>query len=97
MEGRLGGVDQIDACATAYDEIVLDVGQPAMQVALSFHDERVLVHVMGLRPGTKQVWLSCTLQIPYDQILLTEVAPGGDGEADAEAEPEFSSPYELLT
>jgi hypothetical protein len=93
----MGGVDQIDACATAYHEIVLDTGEPALQVTLSLHDERVLVHVMGLRPETKQVWLSSTMHIPYDQILLAEIPPGGDGEEGSEAEPAFSSPYELLT
>lgn len=102
LEGRCCGVEELDACSADYLECGLDVGIPGVEVALSFHDEVLLVHLYGVSPRKRGTAFSVPVSIPYEQLQLSEptlAQTDGPGRArstaEEEEEPAFS-PYELL-
>ena len=98
VEGTLHGVDEVDACSTQIEEVELDVGDPALNVALSFHKSALGIHLLYLPQGAKTATLSLAASIPYSQISVTTEAAELEkkrAEAEKAAEVKFS-PYELL-
>ncbi len=94
VEGVPTGVEELDACSTQFHEVGLDSGGEKIDVALSFHESTLSVHVMihGDKPGTAS--LSIPVSIPHSALILKNAAREAE-KADSEEEPVFS-PYVLL-
>ena len=102
VEGSFPGVVEVDACSTDYFEAELYTGAPNLVVALSFHEDTVLVHVEGDRPEGGGLCVSLSSSVPYAELLLEEPGPkvaqpsGDDQHEQAEKAEDGPSPYELL-
>lgn len=98
VEGTLHGVDEVDACSTQIEEVELDVGDPAINVGLSFHKHALAIHLLHLPKGAKTAPVSLAASIPYGQISVTTEAAELEkkrAEQEKAAAVKFS-PYELL-
>ena len=98
LQGRAGGVEDVDACAAEFQEFELHPGYEHLQIAISFHDHTLSVHFSALKPGSKETTISMPLSIPYTLLdLHTSEALKKESAATGQPkeEPEFS-PYELL-
>ncbi len=98
LQGRAGPVEDVDACATEFQECELHLGHDHLHLALSFHGHALSIHFAALKPEGGESVISMPLSIPYTLLdLRTAEAlakePAGAGQP--EEEPEFS-PYELL-
>jgi hypothetical protein len=92
--GRTQGVDEIDACSADILETELETGLPGVQVALTFHEDALALHLLVAQSGSKDVACSLPLSLPYEQLRLSEAPAGESGEGPEDQE-EFS-PYALL-
>lgn len=89
VAGVVKGVEELDACSAHYQECELLTGVPNVEVMLSFHEERLSVHLLVREPASGGIVVSLPQGIPYDELSLVD-----PNEAPAKAD--FFSPYELL-
>jgi hypothetical protein len=97
--GRTEGVDELDACSTEIYHTELITGLDDLQVAISFHPERLALHIIGRRPGGAPSLVSVPISLPYERVQLSlaeeETTRPAHASGDRAEEVEFS-PYELL-
>jgi hypothetical protein len=101
------GVTELDACSTEVHYGELETDLPAVQVALTLHEDVLALHVRVGAPdagGSGDAALSLPLSVPYQQLRLEPVPAAGAAtpahpprhphpQHPEEAPP---SPYELL-
>ena len=91
VRGTIRDVGELDACSADYHTVDLECGLDDVEVALSFHDDGLGLHVLAKPLHHPEATLSLPFSIPYAELELSD----GSGTEDAAEEP-GRSPYELL-
>jgi hypothetical protein len=89
VAGVVKGVEELDACSAHYQECELLTEVPNVEVMLSFHRDRLSVHLLLREPSSGEIVVSLPTGIPYDELSLVDPD-------EVQAKADFFSPYELL-
>ena len=89
IAGVVKGVEELDACSAHFQECELLTEVPNVEVVLSFHRDRLSVHLLLREPISGEIVVSLPQGIPYDELSLVDPS-------EVKTQDRFFSPYELL-
>ncbi|MDH5753057.1 MAG: hypothetical protein OEZ59_11670 [Deltaproteobacteria bacterium] len=75
LVGRMGEVEEIDACSTHIFECELDSGIEGVHISLVMHTHALGVHLLARRQDGGPAAISLPFTIAYPDVLLTELDP----------------------
>ena len=85
VQGIITEVDEMDLCSTTLFETTLQMEREGIEVALTFHEEFIGVHLLAYAADHTTPQISFPYQIRYDQLILnatqapaTQVAEGAN-------------------
>ena len=97
VTGVCGGLEELDACSTEFNESRIAVAVPGVEISLTFHAKKMALQMLASVPGDSRSAVSIPVSIAYEDVILEEVSAGENvaRPEPAAAEPQ-RTPYQLL-